>query len=238
MTERGHVAAAYENGSVRFMGIDLIVERGTVVPRNETELLGRTAIDLLGSMGVTAPRVIDMCCGAGNLACAIAHHAVGSRVWASDLTDACVGLARRNVAWRNLAARVSVHQGDLFEGLRGLGLEGTIDILVCNPPYISEKRLAGERAELLELEPVEAFAAGPYGIGIHQRVVRDAAAFLRPGGILLVEVGLGQHRQVQMLFERSKAYEDIRAVHTAAGDARAVLGQRRADAHETRGESG
>jgi release factor glutamine methyltransferase len=121
---------------------------------------------------------------------------------------------------------VSVHQGDLFLGLAALGLEGSVDMVVCNPPYISEQRLTDERAALLELEPREAFAAGPYGLSLHQRVVRDAALFLRPGGILLVEVGLGQHRQVQTLFERSRAYENVQAVSNEAGEARVVLGRR------------
>src|SRR6185295_2492916 len=110
----------------------------------------------------------------GNLACGIAHRVPHLRVWASDLTDGCVALARRNVAMHGLADRVSVHQGDLFTGLAGLGLENSIDVIVFNPPYISEKRLEGDRAYLLNDEPRAAFAAGPYGLSIHLRFVKDA----------------------------------------------------------------
>jgi release factor glutamine methyltransferase len=98
---------------------------------------------------------------------------------------------------------------------------------VCNPPYISDKRLEGERALLLDLEPREAFAAGPYGLGIHMRVVRDALAFLRPGGALLFEVGLGQDRQVKILFQRAREYERIEVARNAAGEGRVVLGYRK-----------
>lgn len=208
------------------MGIELLVTRGALVPRAETELVGNAAIETLRSMQLPKVRVIDMCCGSGNLACAIAHYVPHSTVWASDLTDSCVHLARHNVGLRALAERVSVHQGDLFAGLAGRGLEGTIDMIVCNPPYISEKRLERDHAHLLELEPREAFAAGAYGLSIHLRVIKDALAFLRPGGVLLVEVGLGQDRQVQILFARSNAYGDIRLIRNAAGEGRGVLGRK------------
>jgi release factor glutamine methyltransferase len=208
--------------NARFMDVNLLVERGVLIPREETELLGNTALSLLPENA----RVIDMCCGSGNLACALASRAPNARVWASDLTEACVSLARRNAAFANVQARVVVAQGDLFAALVGHGLEGTIDLVVCNPPYISQAKLAGERAALLENEPREAFDGGPYGLSIHQRVVREAPPFLKPGGSLLFEIGLGQERQVKMLFERTRAYEDIRTVANAAGEVRVVIGRK------------
>ena len=226
MSEREFVAEAFEKGRTTFMGIELLVAPGALVPRAETELLGNTAVGALLALN-GAPRVIDLCCGAGNLACAIAHRVPAARVWASDLTDGCVELARRNVEFHGLGERVSVHQGDLFAGFDGLGLEGTVDAVVCNPPYISEKRLENDRAELLELEPREAFSAGPYGLGIHMRAVREALAFLRPGGFLLFEVGLGQDRQVKTLFDRAKAYDDVTVVTNALGEGRVVSGRRK-----------
>jgi release factor glutamine methyltransferase len=170
--------------------------------------------------------VIDMCCGSGNLACALASRSPASRVWASDLTEACVSLAKRNAAHTGVAERVTVVQGDLFAGLTGLGLEGTIDLVVCNPPYISQAKLAGERAVLLENEPREAFDGGPYGLSIHQRVVKEALPFLKPGGWLLFEIGLGQERQVKLLFDRTRAYEDLRMVANAAGEVRVVAARK------------
>ncbi|TJW28116.1 MAG: methyltransferase domain-containing protein, partial [Mesorhizobium sp.] len=103
---------------------------GALVPRPETELLGTTALDVLSQMHLPAPRVIDMCCGAGNLACAIAHYAPTALVWASDLTDGCVEVARRNVAHHAMADRVSVLQGDLFSAFSGLKLDGTMDMII------------------------------------------------------------------------------------------------------------
>ncbi|TIR21958.1 MAG: class I SAM-dependent methyltransferase [Mesorhizobium sp.] len=224
MSEDIDVAHAYSKGSTIFMGVEMLVSSGALVPRPETELLGSTAVDILRQMKLPAPRVVDMCCGAGNLACGIGHHVATAQVWASDLTDSCVEVARRNVSHHGLANRVSVMQGDLFEPLSALVSPGSIDVVVCNPPYISDKRLEGDRSHLITLEPREAFAAGPYGIAIHMRVVKDAHRYLRPGGALLFEVGLGQERQVAGLFERSRSYDGVRTVSNRAGEARVVLG--------------
>jgi release factor glutamine methyltransferase len=229
MAERRATGAplAYALGREIFMGVELIVDSGALAPREETELLGYTALEEIRTSGSSAPKVIDMCCGSGNLACAIAHHFPTVRVWASDLTDGCINVARRNVKHVGVSERVVIAQGDLFAGLAGFGLEGSIDVVVCNPPYISQSKLATDRAELLEHEPREAFDGGPYGISIQQRVVKEALPFLRPGGTLLFEIGLGQERQVKMLFDRVKEYEDIRLVANAAGEVRVVSGRKR-----------
>jgi len=220
------IPLAYVIGLEMFMGVELVAAEGALAPRKETELLGNTALDALRSSGSAAPRVIDMCCGSGNLACAIAHHLPLARVWASDLTDGCIAVTRRNVKHVGVSDRVVVAQGDLFAGLAGFGLESSIDAIVCNPPYISQGKLATDRAELLEHEPREAFDGGPYGLSIQQRVVKEALPFLLPGGILLFEIGLGQERQVKMLFDRAKAYEDIRLIANTAGEVRVVSGRK------------
>ena len=218
---------AYVIGHQEFMGVELIVAEGALAPRAETELLGNTALDALRAIASAAPRVIDMCCGCGNLACAIAYHLPAARVWASDLTDGCIAVARRNVEHVGVSGRVVVAQGDLFAGLAGFGLDGSIDAIVCNPPYISQGKLNTDRAELLAYEPREAFDGGPYGLSIQQRVIKEALPFLRPGGLLLFEIGLGQERQVKLLFERMKAYEDIRLIENGAGEVRVVSARKR-----------
>jgi release factor glutamine methyltransferase len=217
----------YARGRAVFMGVELLVAPGALVPREETELLGNSALEVLAGMQLAQPSIIDMCCGSGNLGCALAVRLPGARVWASDLTDGCVGVTRRNVEHLGLGERMSVHQGDLFASLAGLGLEGRTDVVVCNPPYISAKRLEGDRAYLLEHEPREAFDGGPYGLSIHQRVLKQALLFLRPGGYLLFEIGAGQDRQITLLFERAGAYDEIRLVRDSQGEARVALGRKR-----------
>ena len=217
----------YAKGTVNFMGIELTVGPGALVPREETELLGETTTAELKAMAVAEPRVIEMCCGVGNLACGLAVRFPTAQVWGCDLTARCVELANENVQRLGLKERVRIAQGDLFGALEGQGLEGTIDLIVSAPPYISQKRLEGDRAPLLEHEPREAFDGGPYGLSIHQRIIREGAVFLRPGGAVAFEVGLGQDKQVKILMARSKAFEEAQFAFDLAGDARVVYARRK-----------
>lgn len=222
----------------RFMGVTLELAPDVLVPRQETELLGRSAVAILreGGSGAT---VIDMCCGSGNLALAIAAEIDTARVFGADLTDNTVALARSNAARLGLEGRVTIRKGDLFAALEGDGLADAADMIVCNPPYISSARLEGESAHLLEAEPREAFDGGPYGISIHQRLVRDAVAFLKPGGWLLFEFGQGQDRQVAALIARTKAYEPVTFARDEVDIPRvALLRKLRTDAPATSSPAG
>jgi release factor glutamine methyltransferase len=219
---------AYLTGKTSFMGVEVFISAGVLVPREETELLGRTALEVLDrDHQVPEPRVIDMCCGSGNLACALASKRPSVRLWASDLTDDAVAVAHKNVEHLGLEGRVVVAQGDLFAPLAGLGIENTIDMVVCNPPYISSGKLSTQRADLLSHEPREAFDGGPYGVSIFQRVIRDAAVFLRPGGHLLFEIGSGQDRQLSLLFARAASYNEVSTTADASNTPRVVMGRKK-----------
>lgn len=213
------------NRYCRFMGIELELAPDVLVPRQETELLGRQALEILGGLS-GSPVMIDMCCGSGNLALGIANEAPDLRVWGADLTDETVTLARRNARRLGLEQRVTIHQGDLFGALAGQGLEGRVDMVVCNPPYISTSRLEGESAHLLHNEPREAFEGGPYGISILQRLVREAADFIRPQGWLLFEFGEGQERQVAALLARTRAYDPVSFAEDEEGKPRVAIARR------------
>lgn len=225
-----HRAAALADGLAprlhRFMSVMLELAPDVLVPRQETELLGRNAIAILRDRA-PGPLVIDMCCGSGNLALAIAAEVPSVRVWGADMTDSTVALARSNAERLAVQDRVTIRRGDLFAALEGDGLAGAVDMIVCNPPYISTARLEGESAHLLQAEPREAFDGGPYGISIHQRLIRDAVAFLKPDGWLLFEFGQGQDRQVAALIARAKAYEPVTFAKDEVGMPRVALLRRR-----------
>jgi HemK-like putative methylase len=211
---------------VRFLDVDLEAGPGALIPRAETELCGRTALAKLALLGVAAPTIIDVCCGTGNLACAIACAVPAARGWALDLTDGAVALARANVQRLGLADRVQVGQGDLFGALgeAAAGLAGAVDLITCNPPYISTAKLA-TRADLAD-EPREAFDGGPYGVTIHQRAAREAMPLLRAGGWLVMELGLGQERQVELVLGRTRGYDLIERVNDLAGAPRVIAARR------------
>ena len=189
-----------------FMGTRIEIGPGVLVPRVETELLGRTALSFIAQL--VDPLVIDMCCGSGNVGLGIFMARPDARIYGADVTPECVALARRNADRLGGAGRVTYDQGDMFAGLAAHDLLGRVDIVACNPPYISTGKLEGDSAYLLENEPREAFDAGPYGISLHQRLIAEAAPYLRPQGWLVFEFGAGQDRQVKALLARSRAYTE------------------------------
>lgn len=218
-----------DDPKVSFLGIELMTSPGVLVPRLETELLAREAIRRLAAECGEAPcRVIDMCCGSGNLACAVAAHLRNTRVWACDCAAPSVDLCCRNVKYNDLTDRVTVHQGDLFDAVSDCAIDGCCDAIICNPPYISEKRLMhGDRQELLRREPREAFDGGPFGLVFHQRMIREAPAFLKGDGLLLFEFGTGQHAQVARLFERSDWFQDLQFASDHNDIPRVAIARRR-----------
>lgn len=207
----------------QFLSISIAAGPNVLAPRAETELLGRVGLARL--KGIAGPLVIDMCCGSGNLGLAIAHARPDARVFLSDLTDETVAQAASNAERLGLSSRVSIGQGDLFAGVKPLLGGQKADLIIANPPYISSGKLAGEAAHLLESEPREAFDGGVYGIAIHQRLIAEAPEFLKPGGWLAFEFGLGQERQVLLLARRSSRYEEVRFAENEAGEKRVAFMQ-------------
>lgn len=210
----------------RFMGLEMLAGPDALIPRAETELLARGAIEvlqgLLPGMAGRAPLVIDVCSGCGNVAAAVAAAIPEAQVHAADLSPEAVAFARRNMAHLGLAERVSVHEGDLLAPFESEAFLGRVDLLTGNPPYISTGRLASMAGEIIGHEPTLAFDGGPLGIRILQRIIREAPRFLRPGGWLAFEMGLGQGPAVIQRMKSSGHYDTIEALTDADGDVRAV----------------
>ena len=109
----------------------------------------------------------------------------------------------------NLQNRVQLFYGDLFAPFRGSGIEGMVDIVVCNPPYLPTSTLDKLAPEIIDHEPVLALDAGTYGLAIFRRLIAEAFTFLRTHGVLVFEIGAGQDRLVNRLLSRNQGYEDI-----------------------------
>jgi release factor glutamine methyltransferase len=154
---------------------------------------------------------------------ALAHHEPHCQVIGTDLSADAIGLARRNAARAGLVDRVRFVQGDLFAPLDDLDLGGRVDLMVCNPPYISTAKAAGMPTEIAEHEPRLAFDGGAFGITILFRLIGGAARFLKPRSWLCFEVGAGQGEPVATRLERAGVYDAIERVRDGAGEVRALL---------------
>jgi release factor glutamine methyltransferase len=214
----------------RFMQLDLLAGRQALIPRRETELLAHAALGVLrrSSPGREMRIVIDVCTGSGNLALALAHHEASALVFASDLSDDAIGLARRNIDHLGLADRVEVRTGDLLAPFDEPRFHASVDLLVCNPPYISSPKIAALPGEIGDHEPRLAFDGGPLGVRILQRLIRESPRFLKPGGWLAFEVGLGQGPAVLKRLRSQGDFDLIESVTDADGEIRVALARRAA----------
>ena len=133
-----------------FLGLELLAGPEALIPRKETEILGRAALAKIGCMARKrgALRVMDVCTGSGNLALAYAYYEPKARVHASDLSQEAVALARRNCEFFGLGSRVEVRLGDLLEPFDEPRFHGACDFLSCNPPYISASKVKQMHPEI------------------------------------------------------------------------------------------
>lgn len=210
-------------GRQSFMGVELLAGPEALVPRVETEILGRTALDLVRT--TDGSLVVDLCTGAGNLAAAVAVAAPHVTLHAADLSTAAVGLARANMVFTGVADRVTLHEGDLFDALPA-ELRGEVDVLICNPPYISSARVGEMAAEISEHEPRMAFDGGSLGLSIVSRLVQEAPDWVRPGGWLCFEIGLGQGSYWQKRIPRFPGWDVVEPVEDDEGNIRVITVRR------------
>lgn len=219
----GGAPLAHLSGRERFMQLELMTSADALVPRRETELLAVAAMELIADHPVT---IIDACTGCGNLALALAHGAPHANVFASDISAATIALAQANARRLGLAERVEFHVGDLLAPFDTPRFRGQVDLLTCNPPYISSAKVSAMAAEIADHEPRLAFDGGPLGVAVVMRLLHDAPRLLRDGGWLVLEVGLGQGPGILRRLRTSDAWRDVRPVMDGADSIRVVLAQR------------
>jgi release factor glutamine methyltransferase len=206
----------YLEGTAAFGPLDLTVDDRVLIPRPETEQLWELATGL-----VDHPRVIvDVCTGSGALALALKSVFPVARVLATELSAGAAAVARANAA--RLGLTVEILEGDLFAPLPA-DLGGMVDLVVSNPPYVAEAEWSG-LPEDVKREPVMALVAGPDGSEVLARIAGQAAAWLRPGGVVVCEIGETQGETVRDLF--AAGLEEVRIRQDLAGRDRFVTARR------------
>ncbi|WP_326699996.1 peptide chain release factor N(5)-glutamine methyltransferase [Streptomyces sp. NBC_01754] len=186
----GRIPLGHLTGRARLGGIDVTVDEHVFVPRFPTELL--LAWGLLAVEKTQAPVVVDLCTGSGAVALAVGHARPDAVVHAVDLDEAALACARGNAAARERAGDTpaTVHRGDVTDPALLAGLNGRVDLVLANPPYVPEgTRLLPEWGEH---HPRTAVFGGADGLEVIRAVVDCAARLLRPGGALAIEHGDAQ----------------------------------------------
>ena len=214
----------YVLGRWGFRSLDLLVDSRVMIPRPETESVAGWAIDEVASRSNGGEATaVDLGTGSGAIALAVAVECPRARVHASDVSAEALAVARANLAGAGrAAARVTLHWGDWFDALPE-GLRGAVDVVVSNPPYVAD----GDELPpvVADWEPPLALRAGPDGLDAVVRVINGAAAWLRPGGALVVEMA---PHQTGPMAERARqaGFEPVRVEQDLAGRDRALIARR------------
>lgn len=219
---------AYITGYQNFMGLEILADKRALIPRKETEILGRKALEISLSLSDANKKIhiMDVCCGSGNVGLAVAYYNPNCFVYSSDLSIDAVELTQENINLLNFKKRVRVKQGDMMSAFENKEEYGEFDLIICNPPYISSLKVQKMELEISLNEPKVAFDGGMLGINIIQKLISEAPKYLKKSGWLIFEVGAGQGEFLNQLLKRTQLFSHTGTVLDINGQIRVLFAQK------------
>ncbi len=209
----------YILGSCEFWSRTFLVSPAVLIPRPETEFLLEHVLSTLRKAPVAGP-VVDLCTGSGVIAVILSLE-IGLPVTGVDISLDALAMARRNICLHGVEDRVSLVGGDLLSWCRpGAG----IGCIVSNPPYVKADDIQTLQPEVRDWEPLLALSGGERGLDIIERIIRDGAGLLVPGGWLFLEIGADQGESVMELVAATApgGFEEVRVLADWAGRPRVL----------------
>ena len=218
LTEKrlNHEPLQYLLGKWSFMGIDLLVGEGVLVPRDDTEVVTSLCIDYLSCK--ESPNVIDLCAGSGAISLALEKYA-NCKVTAVELSDKAFSYLTQNIKLNNSA--VNALNGDIFECHKDIA-DNSLDLIGSNPPYIKTADIASLQKEV-QHEPAMALDGGESGLDFYRRIVPLWKSKLKAGGALAFELGEGQYDEVSRILA-DNGFGGITESIDFGGIQRAIIG--------------
>jgi release factor glutamine methyltransferase len=186
-------------GSVSFRGVELEVSPDALIPRPETELLVDLATRSLRQQGTQSQKILDIGTGTGCLAIALALEHTNATLWATDISQGALALARRNAVKNGTNDRIGFVLSDLF---RELPTDLSFDLIVSNPPYIPTREIDRLQPEVRDHDPRLALDGGEDGLQLYRSIANEASGWLKPSGALVLEFGDDQAPKVQSILEK------------------------------------
>lgn len=208
-------------GEWDFMGLTFRLNKSTLIPEQDTEVLVETALEELKRRGLgEAPlRILDLCTGSGCILLSLLHELRNAGGLGTDLSEEALEAARENAVRLGLQERAAFRQGDLWEPVG----DERFDLIVSNPPYVPTEVIPTLEPEVRCGEPYAALDGGEDGLVFYRRIMREAAGHLKPSGIIIVESGFDEAPQIAALMQEQKL-RGIRTVKDYGGLDRVVLG--------------
>lgn len=203
-----HEPIAYLTGKTEFYSLQLEVTPACFIPRPETELLVERAIEFLRTRKGTQ-FVCDLCTGCGCIAIAIARNYPDVRIIATDICDAALAVASKNVQKYQLKDKITLLCGNLFDPIIPQLNTDKFDLILCNPPYVSAAEFEKLQKTVKDYEPKLALFAGENGLDIYPQIIEKADQFLKPDAALMLEIGSTQAGAIKKLLEQVGTFTQI-----------------------------
>jgi len=201
-----HRPLAYIRGWAGFYNLVLKADKRGLIPRPETEILVDRTLVELNRYPVPQPDIVDLGCGSGSIALALAGEYSGANILASDISTEALALARENAEDLKLTDRINFRHGDLFDPWNDYRETG-FDFILSNPPYLSECELTLAPPEVIRNEPIPALNGGLDGLSVIRRLVRESSDYLKYGGWLIFEIGADQGEAAREIVDANKELE-------------------------------
>jgi release factor glutamine methyltransferase len=234
----GGMPVQYITGEQEFMGITFKVNEDVLIPRQDTETLVEEMIQDMKAMSKT-PRggwqILDLCCGSGAIGVSLCKLVKDVKGTASDISGKALGVARENAQNAGVIKLMKFVESDLFHAMRK-GIGGTkFHLIASNPPYIRRDVVSTLQREIVEHEPLLALDGGVDGLEFYRSIVAEAPDYLKPEGLLYLEIGHDQAEAVCILLEETGRYDGISVVRDLVGHDRVIKCRLKAPEKKSRG---
>lgn len=215
-------SVAYIVREKEFMGIPFMVTPAVLVPRPDTETLVEAVLDRVARD--EEKHILDLCTGSGAVLLSLLHYLPSCTGVGVELSPTAIEVARENCQKLHLENRTALHEGDLWEPVEQIGEQ--FHVVVSNPPYIPTTEIDGLAKEVLK-EPRMALDGGINGLVFYERILEKAHVYLHAGGLLAVEIGMGQEREIMAIAIRVGAYEEAELYQDIQGINRVIMWRKR-----------
>ncbi len=216
----------YITGKQEFWGLEFAVSPEVLIPRPETELIIEAVLNSMQDRG-QAFTLVDLCTGSGCIAVVLAKELPQARIIATDKSAGALAVARENARSHNVVNRILFYEGDLTAPLESLDIDGQVDIIVSNPPYVQSGDYPVLQPEVRDYEPALALFAGPAGTEVQQRIINAAIRYLKSDGLLIVEMGVGQAETLANKLKENGQYRSFDILRDLAGIERVLAARKK-----------
>lgn len=204
-------------GFADFMGEKFIVNSSVLIPRDETEILVRKAVEIINENNFKM--ALDVGTGSGCIACMVAKH-TDCQIIGLDISADALNIALDNASRLNLFNKAIFRKSDIFSNVKP---GESFDIIISNPPYIPPRERASIQKEVSFDPDIALFTKDPEGLGFYEKIIKEAPSVLNKNGFLIFELGIGQAQAVKNFM--SEAFTEIQILKDLAGIDRVIYGK-------------